>query len=247
MVADSMTSNLFPPWSSSTGRPAHVVDRRLRDQLALLIRRFLAEELTSFGFDDLLDEYRDSADSAVRFVANEVWCYCDDFEDHLVALSKPAWDYFQRLLLLLESDRAVETTHWWRWSWTQLVALGALLGFVQIALSLGWGEHLLIYAIPFGIISIAISRLRRSTNVVGPYHRIIHPFATISDLKAVYDAVGFKKARCPRNVQARRIHSPLGKAGIHLHLYSHWLIHSPIALAFQLLPERKSRLRVVVA
>jgi hypothetical protein len=40
------------------------------------------------------------------------------------------------------------------------MALISLLGFVWTALYVGWGYQLLVAAIPFGLLSIGISRLR---------------------------------------------------------------------------------------
>lgn len=227
--------------------PTDMVDRAQRDELAAVVRQFLNEDVTAFEFDERLDEFRNSPDSAVCFVAQAVWFHYDDCDDHLVALAKPEWDYFQRLLLLLESNRCVQTEISRRWSLSQLIALLSLLAFLWIAFQLGWGYHLLIAAVPFGIISVGISWLRRTTANVGPYDPIIFPFATFSDLKSTYDSVVFRKCRYPKRINARRVRSPVMNGVYQLQFYLMWLMLSPIALVIQVFPRTETHARVIVA
>ncbi|TWU30305.1 hypothetical protein [Bythopirellula polymerisocia] len=65
-----------------------MIVREARNGLAALIRRYLNEQLTAFEFDDALDEFHESSDDAVRFVADSVWYHYDDCDDHLVVLNK---------------------------------------------------------------------------------------------------------------------------------------------------------------
>lgn len=221
------------------------LDRTLRAELASLIRRFLSEDLTAFEFDEQLMEFYGSSDSAIQYVARAVWLHYDDCDDHLVTLSKPEWDYFQRLLLLLESDRHVETVQARRWSGTQFLALFALLGFVGCALQSGWGYHLGLVAVPFGLASIVISHVRYAQPSAGPYDRILFPFTTFADLHAAYDAAQFKKSRYPRHIQTRKIRSPAMNMVYHIPFYLGWLFLSPIALAAQILPQTETDIRVI--
>jgi hypothetical protein len=240
-----MDPNPYQSPASIDEKPPDVVDRDERDRLAVLVRRFLDEDLSAFAFDDLLGSFRDSADGAVRFVADAVWYHYDDCDDHFVALSKAEWDYFQRLLLLLESDRSVEVVKSRRWAWSQLFAGAALLAFIGIAIRLGWGYHLFLVAIPFGAVSIAISKLRVPALESNSNDPILFPFATFKDLASAYDAVRFKKKRLPRHVAGREIRTPFKAAVQGLHLYATWLILSPIPLAFQMFPQRVTEARVV--
>lgn len=242
-----MNPNPYEPPTTHIEAPTDVVDRARRDDLAAVVRQFLDEDVTAFEFDERLDEFRNSPDSAVRFVAQAVWFHYDDCDDHLVALAKPEWDYFQRLLLLLESNRCVQTKISRRWSLTQLIALLSLFGFLWVAFHLGWGYHLFIPAMPFGIISIGISRLQRTTVNVGPYDPIILPFATFSDLKSTYDSIVFTKSRYPNRINARRIRSPFMNGVYQLQFYLMWLMLSPIALVIQALPRTETCTRVIVA
>lgn len=242
-----MNPNPYDPPNTPIEAPTDIVDRAQRDELAAVVRQFLDEYVTAFEFDERLDEYRNSPDSAVRFVAQAVWFLYDDCDDHLVALTKPEWDYLQRLLLLLESNRCVETKISRRWSHTQLIALLSFFGFLGVAFQLGWGYHLLVAAVPFGLISIGISWLRRTTINVGPYDPIIVPFATFSDLKSTYDSVVFTKSRYPNRINARRIRSPFMNGFYQLQFYAMWLMLSPIALVIQVFPPTETHTRVIVA
>lgn len=234
------------PYDSPTATD-EVVDRVQRDGLADTIRQFLSEQSTAFEFDEALDDYWESADPTVRFVTNAVWYYYDDCVDHIVTLSKPEWDYFQRLLLLLESDRVIAITSTRRWSWTQLAACASLLAFAWCICLFGWGQHLLVFAMPFGVVSIFISFVRQQTQSTGPYDQILTPFPTFTDLSATYrSAATFTKNRYPRILTNRRIRSPLAEFGGRLYMYAAWLMLSPIPLLVQTFPMTETRTSVKV-
>jgi hypothetical protein len=213
------------------------IDRAQRDGLAHAIRQFLSEQSSAFEFDEALDDYRSSADPTVQFVTDAVWYNYDDCDDHIVTLSKPEWDYFQRLLLLLDSDRQIAITLTRRWSWTQLVACVSLLAFVWCIWHFGWGQHLLVFSIPFGVVSIFISFVRNQERSSGPYDQVLTPFSTFSDLSAAYrSAATFTKNRYPRCLANRRIRSRVAEFGVLLQMYAAWLMLSPIPLLAQSLP-----------
>lgn len=87
-----MNANPFDPPQTPIESPRDIVDRAQRDEVAAAVRQFLDEAVTAFEFDERLDQFRNSPDSAVRFVAQGVWLHYDDCDDHLVALTKPEWD-----------------------------------------------------------------------------------------------------------------------------------------------------------
>jgi hypothetical protein len=242
-----MNPNPYASPGTALTPPADFVDRAQRDALAAVIRQFLDGEVGSFKFDEMLDDYRDSSDSAVCFVSLALWYHYDDCDDHLAVLSKQEWGYLHRLLLLLESDSTVERTKTRRWSWVQLVALAAVVAFVVCATRAHFGRQLIRVAIPFGIVSIAISYVRRKNVAVGPYDPILYPFATFSDLKRVYESVvTFKKKKYPRQMATRKIRSPVLTALIHVQFYAAWLLFSPLVLFFQMFPQAEEHVRVVV-
>lgn len=220
-------------------------DRESRDSLAATIRRFLDGEISAFAFDDALQPFHRSSDPTVRYVTSAVWYHYDDCKDHMAALSKPEWDYFQRLLLLLQSDNQVETTTVRHWSWTQVAAVVALLGFIWCIYQFGWGRHLLAFSIPFGLASIAISFFRQSHIAVSPYKPLLAPFSNFQELSDTYrTTAGFAKKRCPAPVERRRIRSRVAEFGARLQLYGVWLMFSPLPLLVQSLPMAETRTRV---
>lgn len=229
-----------PPTTAANAKS--VVDRAGRDALAETIRLFLDEQTSAFRFDESLDEFRNSSDPGVRFVTRAVWYHYDDCDDHVVTLSKDEWDYLQRLLLLLESDCQVAITSVRRWSWTQFVACGCLVGFGWCIWRFGWGEHLLVLSIPFGLISIVISFLRNANRTTGAYDQILAPFSTFSDLSATYrSSRAFTKMRYPSALTNRRIRSRVAEFGIRLQMYAGWLLLSPIPLLVQTFPLTETR------
>lgn len=237
------------PYDSPTAANAErTVDRTERDALVQVIRRFLNEETSAFAFDEELDEFRNSSDPVVRFVSYTVWYHYDDCVDHLVALSKQEWDYFQRLLLLLESDGQIVTTPVRRWSWTQLVALACLMGFGWCIARFGWGEQLLVFSIPFGFVSIGISFLRARKRTAGPYDRILTPFPTFSQLVVTYRSTPtFTKKHYPNLLTERHIRSRVAEFGVWLQTYAAWILLSPIPLLVQTLPLTETRTDVRAA
>ena len=234
---DTCAMNPNPHDLSTAGDADEVVDRTQRDGLADTIRQFLSDQSTAFEFDEELDDYRKSADPTVQFVTNAVWYHYDDCDDHIVTLSRPEWDYFQRLLLILQSDRQIVITAVRRWSWTQLVACISLLSFAGCIWHFGWGQHLLVFSVPFGVVSIVISFVRNKTRVTGPYDQILSPFPTFTDLSSTYrSTVTFRKKRYPRSLTNRRIRSRVAEFGVQLQMYAAWLMLSPIPLLVQTLP-----------
>lgn len=214
-----------------------MIDRTARNNLAAWIRRYLDEQIKAFDLDEALDSFRDSDDSGVRYVARTMWYHYDDCDDHLVVANKQQWDYFQRLLLLLESNSTVIQEHRRHWSVTQLIAALLLAACIGIAIRFGVGSHLLILFVPFGLASIAISHCRRPIVERGPYDDIVTPFSSISDLRAAYDsALHFRKRQFPRRIETRLIRSPTMSAFWTCHMYVMWAILAPAPLLVQCAP-----------
>jgi hypothetical protein len=230
------------PYASPAPAAQSGLDRTARAALATTICGFLEDRTSAFAFDEALDEFRDSSDPTVRFVALALWYHYDDCRDHMVALSKAEWDYFQRLLLVLHSDCQVATTLVHRWSWTQLAALGCLVGLGWCLARFGWGQHLLLLSIPFGLVSIAISLWRHRSYVASAHDQILVPFASFAELSAVYrTSAAFAKQRYPRALAERRIRSRVAEFGLRLQLYAAWLMLSPLPLLVQAFPQTETR------
>jgi hypothetical protein len=175
-----------------------------------------------------------------------LWYHYDDCQDHKVVASKEEWDYFQRLLLILKSDAELQHHSRRVWSSSQVGAGLALAGFVWCATSWGWGENLLILAIPFGAFSILISQTRRRLH--RDDHHSHYPFESIGQLAAVRRQVGaaFSKRRWPTHLESRAIRSRTSAFGVALQFYSAWLVLGPLALLWQLLPARRVDSSVVL-
>jgi len=244
---DSMINPYESPTSNTMG--GWVTDKISRDSLNTLIRSFLAEDITAFEFDEGLDEFWHSEDPIIRHVLGAVWPYYDDCDDHLACLSKPQWDYFQRLLLVLESDCRIETSSQRHWSFKQVFAGATLLAYAYVAIPFGWGSQLFVMSIPFGIISILLSfwHVGDNNSEPDPYVAAIWPFASFSDLETAYRSSKFRKTRYPKQIAHRKIRSPAMETFWQLHTYVMWAIFSPIPLLVQTLPTTQTETRVIAS
>ena len=82
-----------------------MIDRRSREQMCAAIRDYMAKKTSAFELDDAMDSLaRSTEDGTVGFVRKLMWFHYDDCKDHKIVVTKQEWDYFNRLLLLLESD-----------------------------------------------------------------------------------------------------------------------------------------------
>ncbi len=221
-----------------------MIDRNARNQLATLIRRYLDEEITQEDFEEKLDEFIDSDDTAVRFVTKCLSYSYYDYEDHFVGLSKQGWDYLQRLLLLLDSNSTVTIRESNIWSFKQPVAAALLIACLIIVMQTGFGYHLLLYFIPLGLGSILLSLLRRPEIQNNPFHEIIAPFQSINDLCIAYESVNFVKRRYPSHFKSRQIHYPETDA---IFGYVLWAMSPPVVLLLQCFPDSDYDIRVIPA
>jgi hypothetical protein len=220
-----------------------MIDRIARNRLAQLIRRYLNDQITAFELDESLDACHDSKDDAVRFVADALWYYYDDYDDHLVVMSKPQWNYIQRLSLLLESDSKVTFTKSWRWTHSQILAAVLFLLSMGVVAKSGFGLHLLIFFIPYGIGSIAISHFRRPVKPTGPYDAIVTPFESIGDLRVALNAASYRKERYRAHLATRRIRSRSMDWFWLAYSYICWSMFAPIPLLFQCFPYSVARIK----
>jgi len=233
-----------PHAADSTDPPQ--IDRAARVRLARVIRLFTDETITAFAFDEEIHAIRAAtADKTVRFIVDQLWFHYDDVQDHLATLSKSEWDYFQRLLLILESQAVIERVHRRRWTARQIVAALAFAGFAAWAWRSGLGWHLLGLAIPFGPISLLLASWRKRADRRDPRELHRAPFASFAELRAVREsAPQFAKQRYPGREVVREIHSPLVSALAHGNAVALWSLASPVILLCQALPEKETQIRV---
>ncbi len=217
--------------------------------MAKAIRAYMREEITAFQFDDALTEASNATDDkTVQTVGRALWFHYDDCRDHKIVACKEEWDYFNRLLLLLESDGEMETVKSWS-EWHPLQGAAALLflAFLLIAIRVGFGEHLFAYALPFGPPSMLLAWLnsRRRKKTIRTAEIALTPFPSVSSLLAARRRVGgFMKHRYPKAIVGRRIRNPIIDKLMWVPWSIAWCMFSPVALFFQMLPERESETRI---
>jgi hypothetical protein len=178
-----------------------------------------------------------------------LWYHYDDFKDHMIVASKVEWDYFNRLLLLLESDGEIEVVKSGRyWHPLQAVAGVLLLAFIFIAVRAGWGEHLFVYALLFGPPSMVLAWLkdRQWRRTHNPIKASLTPFLSMSSLlSARRRVVGFERLRYPNAFVDRRIRTPMSDMLLRVPGLMLWCLFPPLVLLLQTLPETASETRIV--
>ena len=226
----------------------NTVDRESRDSLVAAINRYLEGETTAFQFDDEIFSI-ESDDPTVTHVVCELWYFYDDCKNHRVNLAKEAWDYYQRLILVLQSNAHVEVSTQRRWDGTQLIALAALLLFLYTATWLGFGIQLFALAIPFGAVSIAISywRNRASPRKMDGNQLALTPFSSFNELIHLRRRLSsFRKRKYPAGMKRVGIRTPIEETAVWLQVYAARLFLSPLVLAFQSLPMKETDTRVAM-
>ena len=221
-----------------------MTDRKARDQMTKAIRSYMNEEITAFQFDDALAEVTNATkDETVGVIGKALWFHYDDCKDHKIVASKEEWDYFNRLLLLLESDGDVRIVKTWRmWPPRPAVAGAALSTFIPIAVRVGFGDHLFVYALPSGAVSMVLAWFtsRERERMTTATESALTPFPSIRSLLSVRRSVpDLARTRYPRSVSGRRVRSPVEGKLMWIPWTMLWLMFSPVALFFQMLPERE--------
>ena len=232
---------------SDPGAVSGMIDRQSRNRLVNAINRYLDGAMTAFAFDDeIFGTLSTSKDATVQHVVRLLWLHYDDCKDHLAGLSKDEWDYFQRLILLLEANAKIERVSHRKWSLRQLVAGLGLIGFGLCAYQFGIGWHLFGFALAFGPLSIALSYWRNRSEMRQARKRLgSAPFSSFPELRAVRKAVaGFSKRKYPAGSKVRSVHSRLMTTVVWFQTCVLWSFISPLILLFQTLPEREMQTRV---
>jgi hypothetical protein len=228
-----------------------MVDREARGRMAKAIRSYMGEKITAFQFDDALTETTSTtADSTVQAIRSDLWFHYDDLKDHKIVASKEQWDYFNRLLLLLESDAEMETGRsTLQWHPFQAIAALLLLLFLIIVFQTGFGEHLFAYALPFGPPSMLLAWLnsRRQRKTTSTREIALKPFPRVRSLLAVRRRVGgFSRRRYPEAIASRKVRDPIINKLMWIPWSIAWCMFSPIALFFQMLPTKRRETRITI-
>lgn len=224
-----------------------IIDRNNRDRLATEIRRYLAGEIRAFEFDSAVDQLLTRTDDpTVGIVAMFLWQHYDDLKDHSVVLSQEQWDYFHRLLLILDSNSHIVIERRLLWKPPQLVAAIGLLLFLYLAFQTGFGNHLLLMAIPFGLLSMGLTYWgNRQVPVADAHGQSLYPFSSFQELSETRREVShFVKQRYPKEIATRRIRSRTMEMILWFQCHAIWLMFAPVALLFQSLPFRREKVCV---
>ena len=212
------------------------------------IRSYMGERLTAFEFHEALtDICGKTDDKTVQHIGRLLWFLYDDITDHKIVASHEEWDYFNRIALLLQSGAELEgTITRRRWSWQNGVAAMAFIGFICAAIHFGWGDHLLIVAIPFGVVSMLLSYwANRSEKPPSRIEVALTPFPSMASLLAVRRAVThFSRKKYPSNLRSRTIRSPIAGKIMLLPIKLMWLLFAPIPLLFQMIPLTETTTRI---
>jgi hypothetical protein len=226
-----------------------MIDRTARVQMAKALRSYMDEEITAFAFDQALSEANPSPkDKTARMIADLLWFHYDDCADHKIVASKQEWDFFNRLLLLLESDGEIETIGASRnWPPSRVAAALLFLAFVFLAIRGGWSGYLMAYAVPFGPPSMLLAWLnaRRLRKQTFPAESALIPFPSVGSLLALRRRVpGFRRSRYPKAIADRQIRSPLFAKLMWLPQLMAWCMFAPLVLLVQMLPETHTETRI---
>jgi len=82
-----------------------MVDRDARDRIGSALENYTNDLFTNDELDDIIwDTYHSTQDSIARESVRAIWCMYDEVRTHKVEATKEAWDYLERLRLLLASD-----------------------------------------------------------------------------------------------------------------------------------------------
>lgn len=213
-----------------------------------VIRDYMEERIAAFDLADSLDGIAHATkDETVKFVGRLMWFHYDDLKDHKIVASKQEWDYFNRLLLLLESEveaEFVKTPRSWRAQ--QAVAALFLAGFVFVALRSGFGKSLIVYTLLSGAVSMFVmwSGLR-GLEKPSAAEIAITPFPSIASLLSIRRRVTmFARKRYPKSIAGRRIRNPFVEKVRCIPTGILWLVFSPIVLLIQALPQRQLEPRI---
>jgi hypothetical protein len=222
--------------------------------MAEIIRAYMNEEIMAFEFIDPLDEIRaQTEDRTVQNIFGTLWHCHGDLKNHKIVASKELWDYFHRLLLVLESGADIETTVVRKRSFRQPIAACTLAVFVVLAVCLGWGPHLLVAYITLGLVSMLLS-YSRSRAIPRPSAVAIasEPFSCISQVLAAHRRVPhFTKRQYPSHLSKRTIRHWILDTDLpllsSLVMRMIRLMFAPVLLLFQAMPEVDSRTTVIIS
>jgi hypothetical protein len=214
-----------------------MVDRPARTQILNAITAYLHGEIHAFEFDERLHQgVLKTKDRTVAFARTALWQLYDDITDHPVHLSKEAWDFVQRLRLILASNVEVQTSR--SWTLRQPLALVGLLILLLTALRLGLTWNFWCIDILVGLITILPLYLPSTfASQQNQEQRRLVPFESLPQLRAIRRTVtDFQKEQYPSALVGRRLRSPAWTVVMLSISTVAWAVCAPLFLTLGLLP-----------
>lgn len=236
--------------TTEVGQFANLIEGlEARQAAAMLVRAWLNGDCDGpFVGEALESDVFRQIDPAIDLVRDFFWVD-EDFSLKPSQLSRPGWNYLQRLLLLLDSDCPFLEEKSVRRSWTQTVAVLSLIGFLIVVAKFGWGMHLMAFAMPFGLVSFVLWAIRRKLipepSLVDP---IVEPFKSIADLEHAYlNCKSFRKQKYPTWIAELNKHSKSHNWDdiMMVPTFLIFLVAGPLFLLFQMFPVTYTRARAV--
>lgn len=217
----------------------------VRDKLSDLIKSFVEYRIDEEALITELSQLQRSGDRLVEYVIETVWEWTDGTTRPRETLTKKQWDYIQRLLLALQSDCYLEEQYSRHWSVKQVVAGLFLCGFGVAWLNSGWSTQTFIASAICGFISLLIGLREQNTfQSAQPYHSVISPFRSFTDLDRAYRQGVFRKMRYRPSQHTKADDTPPDFSLQDLMGYVIWIFYGPMVLIFQCLPEVKVQYEV---
>ena len=234
-----------------------MIDLEARQKLKGSIQDYLDEKSTAFEFDEQLQDIETEDESVQEAVAN-LWLFYDDCKDHKIVARKEDWDFFQRLILFLDSDLEIaelyENEKRTKRNFTQLAALAALL--IQVFMFIQgqdwWAVTVLgaLVSIPIWIVrrrylDQLFTKQERSDSL--RWQQKFYPFIGLGQMKQLAAKIDFHKSPYPKHLEDREIRKKSERKLImvysYLCIYGIHLIVSPAILLFECFPAKDSLLK----
>jgi hypothetical protein len=221
-----------------------MIIREDRSRLIKIINEYLHEKITPSEVANKVDPLMDSGDETVVWIAEEFWGYYDDINDNIVIASKEVWDYFQRLLLILDSDASIEIEKRRCFHFTQIPAVlfAVLTGFLYLGGSLG-----ILLGLLFWPVAIIFDKFRehKTQKLYSFSDWKCYPFSSPANILKFHRACRwFKKKRYPKHLEKTKIGRPPSGL-ISFYIYLSWIVFLPFVFLFQAFPLKIENVNII--
>ena len=186
-----------------------MVDRTARNHVLASIDAYLHGHIRSHDFDRRLqDDVPKTRDRTVLLATTPLWTLYDDFIDHSVNLSKPQWDFVQRLRLVLMSNAELESRR--RWTPRQPLALLGLLSIAIAAWRTGFDRNFWLIDMTIGAVTVASLYLPRVSPGKYRDEARLAPFSSVREILTLRRQVSeFHKHRYPSRPAPEPLRGPI--------------------------------------